>query len=255
MSLFGDSPTDNGPALGSSPPRRGGGGLFDDEPASGRNSSNSLFDDGSGASSPWDMPTPRKQQSRTELIRNLLPASDVPESYIETFDAVVREDGREGHVTAAGIAKLFAVARLDADAQARIMALVAPGGGSDVLLSRNEFNVVLALVGLAQEGDIISLDGVDERRRSESDPDDVDFFYFLWEIIRRKATSIMINTFPCQTSFGRSASPPMPSYILSCESVAHAPGVIKDCLSAALWLELFYNDCASWRWLTIHDFY
>ncbi|RFU79405.1 sorting nexin mvp-1 [Trichoderma arundinaceum] len=168
MSLFGDSPTDNEPALGSTPTRRaggGGGGLFDDEPASGRNSSNSLFDDGSGASSPWDMPTPRKQQSRAELIRNLLPASDVPESYIETFDAVVREDGHDGQVTAAGIAKLFAVARLDADAQARIMSLVAPGAGSDVSLSRNEFNVVLALIGLAQEGDIISLDGVDERRK------------------------------------------------------------------------------------------
>lgn len=170
MSLFGDSPTDNGPAPGSSPPRRSGaaarasGGLFDDEPASGRNSS-SLFDDGSGASSPWDMPTPRKQQSRAELIRNLLPASDVPDSYIEAFDAVVREDGHEGRVTAAGIAKLFAVARLEADAQARIMSLVAPGG-SDVSLSRNEFNVVLALIGLAQEGDIISLDGVDERRRN-----------------------------------------------------------------------------------------
>lgn len=167
MSLFGDEPTDNGPALGSPPSHRGG--LFDDEPASGRNSS-SLFDDNSGASSPWDMPTPRKQRSRSEMIRNLLPASDVPESYIGAFDAVVGEDGRDGQVTAAGIAKLFAVARLDADAQARIMALVAPGQGSDVLLSRNEFNVVLALIGLAQEGDIISLDGVDERRRNIPQP-------------------------------------------------------------------------------------
>lgn len=113
------------------------------------------------------MPTPRKQRSRSEMIRNLLPTSDVPDSYIGAFDAVVGEDGQDGQVTAAGLAKLFAVARLDADAQARIMALVAPGQGSDVLLSRNEFNVVLALIGLAQEGDIISLDGVDERRKSE----------------------------------------------------------------------------------------
>ncbi|KAL6894814.1 hypothetical protein GGI43DRAFT_424674 [Trichoderma evansii] len=167
MSLFGDEPTDNGPTMGSPPSHRGG--LFDEEPASGRNSS-SLFDDNSGASSPWDMPTPRKQRSRSEMIRNLLPASDVPESYIGAFDAVVGEDGRDGQVTAAGIAKLFAVARLDADAQARIMALVAPGQGSDVLLSQNEFNVVLALIGLAQEGDIISLDGVDERRRNIPQP-------------------------------------------------------------------------------------
>lgn len=167
MSLFGDEPVDNGPAMSSPPASRGG--LFDDEPASGRNSS-SLFDDNSGASSPWDMPTPRKQRSRSEMIRSLLPASDVPESYVGAFDAVVGEDGRDGQVTAAGIAKLFAVARLDADAQARIMALVAPGQGSDVLLSRNEFNVVLALIGLAQEGDIISLDGVDERRRNIPQP-------------------------------------------------------------------------------------
>lgn len=164
MSLFGDEPTDSGPTVGSPPGHPGG--LFDDEPASGRNSS-SLFDDNSGASSPWDMPTPRKQRSRSEMIRNLLPAEDVPESYVGAFDAVVGEDGRDGQVTAAGIAKLFAVARLGADAQARIMVLVAPGQGSDVLLSRNEFNVVLALIGLAQEGDVISLDGVDERRRSE----------------------------------------------------------------------------------------
>ncbi|UKZ64129.1 uncharacterized protein TrAtP1_005347 [Trichoderma atroviride] len=167
MSLFGDEPSDSGPTTGSPPGPRGG--LFDDEPASGRNSS-SLFDDNSGASSPWDMPTPRKQRSRSEMIRSLLPAEDVPESYAGAFDAVVGEDGRDGQVTAAGIAKLFAVARLDADAQARIMALVAPGQGSDVLLSRNEFNVVLALIGLAQEGDIISLDGVDERRRNIPQP-------------------------------------------------------------------------------------
>jgi|UniRef100_A0A0D2Y236 sorting nexin-8 len=110
------------------------------------------------------MPTPRKQQSRADLIRNLLPGNDVPDEYIETFDTVVREDGSGGQVTSGGVAKLFATARLGADAQARIMSLVAPGGG-DVLLGRNEFNVLLALVGLAQEGEVISLDGVDERRK------------------------------------------------------------------------------------------
>ncbi|KAK5994403.1 Sorting nexin mvp1 [Cladobotryum mycophilum] len=166
MSLFGTTPSDDGnePALSQAAIRRNGG-LFE-EPTSGRNSTNSLFeDDNGGASSPWDMPTPRKQQTRAELIRSLLPSSEVPDSYIEAFDTVVREDGSDGLVTTAGVAKLFAVARLDADAQARIMSLVAPGGGSDVLLGRNEFNVLLALIGLAQEGDIISLDGVDERRR------------------------------------------------------------------------------------------
>jgi len=168
MSLFGSSPTEDSPGLGSStgPARRGGAGLFDDDSGSGTpKPSNSLFaDDNDSHDSPWDMPTPRKQQSRADLIRNLLPGNDVPDEYIETFDTVVREDGSGGQVTSGGVAKLFATARLGADAQARIMSLVAPGGG-DVLLGRNEFNVLLALVGLAQEGEVISLDGVDERRK------------------------------------------------------------------------------------------
>ncbi|KAM5371271.1 hypothetical protein ACJZ2D_008072 [Fusarium nematophilum] len=173
MSLFGSSPTDDDPVMrpSSGPVRRGGsGGLFDEDDSSSKPSSNSLFADDDGAhGSPWDMPTPRKQQSRADLIRSLLPASDVPDSYIETFDTVVREDGSNGRVTSGGIAKLFATGRLDADAQARIMSLVAPGGG-DVTLDRNEFNVLLALIGLAQEGEIISLDGVDERRRHLPQP-------------------------------------------------------------------------------------
>ncbi|OAQ78952.1 sorting nexin Mvp1 [Purpureocillium lilacinum] len=157
----------------------GGGGLFDEQSSSQRtSSSNGLFDDHDGGggggddSSPWDMPTPRRQRSRADVIRNLLPPSDVPDTYIETFDAVLRDDdgGSGGRVTSGGVAKLFANARLGPEAQARIMSLVAPGDGSDVSLGRNEFNVVLALVGLAQEGDIISLDGVDERRANLPQP-------------------------------------------------------------------------------------
>ena len=192
MSLFGSTPPDHDggePTMASTPRRQtkargggggcgggGGGGLFDEQSSSQRtSSSNGLFDDHDGGggggddSSPWDMPTPRRQRSRADVIRNLLPPSDVPDTYIETFDAVLRDDdgGSGGRVTSGGVAKLFANARLGPEAQARIMSLVAPGDGSDVSLGRNEFNVVLALVGLAQEGDIISLDGVDERRASK----------------------------------------------------------------------------------------
>ncbi|KAM0448322.1 hypothetical protein ACHAQK_000303 [Fusarium lateritium] len=170
MSLFGSSPSEGSPELApsSGPARRGGAGLFDDDSAS--KPSGGLFaDDDTPHDSPWDMPTPRKKQSRADLIRNLLPGSDVPDSYIETFDTVVREDGSGGQVTSGGVAKLFATARLDADAQARIMSLVAPGAG-DVMLGRNEFNVLLALVGLAQEGEVIGLDEVDERRKRLPQP-------------------------------------------------------------------------------------
>lgn len=157
MSLFGSSPPADS-SLGTA------------SAANNKSSSNSLFtdDDASGGGgSPWDMPTPRKQQSRADLLRNLLPASDAPDSYVETFDKVVRDDGDRGKVTAGGIAKVFAAARLEADQQAHIMSIVAPGGG-EVAVGRNEFNVLLALIGLAQEGESISLDAVDERRRSMS---------------------------------------------------------------------------------------
>ncbi|CRK38361.1 hypothetical protein BN1708_020495, partial [Verticillium longisporum] len=75
-----------------------------------------------------------------------------------------QEDGSNGRVNASGVAKVFAAARLGADEQASIMAIIAPNG-NDVAVGRNEFNVFLALIGLAQEGEAISLDGVDERRR------------------------------------------------------------------------------------------
>lgn len=169
MSLFGTSPTENEPSAIASPGRsRGGrgGGLFDDD-APQQKSSGGLFDNGEhGDDSPWSMPTPRKQQSRAQMVRNLLPSSDVPDSYIETFDTV--SEGA-GSVSADGVAKVFAAARLHEPAtQTRIVTLVAPDTNSDdVHLGRAEFNVFMALIGLAQEGEVMSLDGVDERRKSK----------------------------------------------------------------------------------------
>jgi sorting nexin-8 len=176
MSLFGSTPPDSEPAVASTPNRSRSGGLFDDDDdnSSSRHhskkaSSNSLFADegGDGSDSPWDMPTPRKQQSRAELIRNLLPAADVPESYVDTFDIVVRLDDNTGRVGPKGVAKLFSSASIGAEAESRIKSLVG-GKGHELSLGRSEFNVLLALVGLAQEGEYISLDGVDERRKSKS---------------------------------------------------------------------------------------
>lgn len=135
--------------------------------------SNSLFNDdqdiGGGDGSPWDMPTPRKQQNRADLLRNLLPASDVPEKYIELFDELAKDDSRGGKITASGVARTLNASSLGADQQAKIMSIIAPAGGSgDADLGRNEFHAVLALIGLAQEGETLSLDSVDERRRSKS---------------------------------------------------------------------------------------
>jgi sorting nexin-8 len=172
MSLFGSSPPDEStPAASASAFGRSTSSLFEDEPAMTKSTSSALFqdDDASGASSPWDLPTPRKQKSRADVLAALLPASDVPESYIETFDAVVRSDGGSGKVSAGGVARTLAAAHISADEQARIMAVLAPatGNAGEIALGRNEFNVLLALIGLAQDGDTPNLDGVDERRRSQ----------------------------------------------------------------------------------------
>lgn len=172
MSLFGEPEADESPSMTSSF-ARSRQSLFDEEDSNNPSNSNSLFQDDdvarSGTASPWDMPTPRKQHSRADIVRNLLPASDAPDSYIETFDSVVRENGSGGKVASGGVMRVLAAAKIGADDQARIMGIIAPGGG-EVALGRNEFNVFLGLIGLAQEHEAISLDGIDERRRSECPP-------------------------------------------------------------------------------------
>ncbi|KAK8035139.1 hypothetical protein PG993_010134 [Apiospora rasikravindrae] len=169
MSLFGTSPPDESPALSNSAMGRSRNSLFEEDGPMTRSTSDTLFDDGdvlgSGRHSPWDMPTPRKQQSRAELIRNLLAGVEVPESYVEAYDYTLRENGRGGKVSPAGVTTTLASARLGADEQARIMNILSPQG-EEVQLDRDSFNVLLALIGLAQEGETINLDGVDERRRN-----------------------------------------------------------------------------------------
>ena len=57
--------------------------------------------------------------------------------------------------------------RVNADEQARLIKLVTPTGSEGGGLGRSEFNVLLALIGLSQEGEEATLDSVDERRKSE----------------------------------------------------------------------------------------
>ena len=166
MSLFGSSPDDS--SLSAQPARANQkSSLFDDEQTPGAKSGSSLFDDeGTNGASPWDMPTPKKS-GRNDLVKRLLPASDVPESYIDAFDAL-RETSYKaegGQIGTAGARKLLEGCGLDASGQDKILKLVT--GGQDTGLGRSEFNVLLALIGLSQESEEASLDSVDERRRSE----------------------------------------------------------------------------------------
>ncbi|KAF2664239.1 sorting nexin Mvp1 [Microthyrium microscopicum] len=150
--------------------------LFDDTPRSSKQSS-SLFADASpsarssglfadepsaDAESPWSMPTPKKA-ARRELVKTLLP--DVPESYVEIVDALIAEDGSGAGVGSDTVKKVLQESGLGDDESERIVGTVM-SGDADKMLGRGEVNVLLALVGLAQEGEDVTLDGVDERRNN-----------------------------------------------------------------------------------------
>ena len=166
MSLFGSSPDDSNSSAQPARPNQKSS-LFDDEQTLHAKSGTSIFEDeGTNGGSPWDMPTPKKA-GRSDLVKRLLPPSDVPESYIDAFDAL-RENGYKadgGQIGIAGARKLIDGCGLSASEQDRILKLVT--GGQRAELARSEFNVLLALIGLSQESEEASLDSVDERRRSE----------------------------------------------------------------------------------------
>ncbi|KAI1423524.1 hypothetical protein F5Y12DRAFT_785907 [Xylaria sp. FL1777] len=173
MSLFGISPTRESPSPNHDATMitKSRASIFDDDDngSLNRSTSDTLFNDDDDDRSPWDLPTPRKQQSRAELLRGLLAGVQVPDSYVEAFDSAFTQGGNGRTVAPAGITKTLAAAKLGADHQVRIMNILAPSGG-DLSLGRDEFNVLLALIALAQEGEPVSLDSVDERRRNLPEP-------------------------------------------------------------------------------------
>jgi sorting nexin-8 len=160
MSLFGDEDVPSRAKQSSS--------LFDDDPKPAGKPGNSLFaDEIDSNDSPWALPTPKKA-GRGSLVKSLLPASDVPDSYIDAFDAVLDAGDRAGSgISIDGAKKLLASSGLPNDAHARMLEIVQSGQEEGAGLGRNEFNVLYALIGLAQEGEDVTLDSVDERKRSQ----------------------------------------------------------------------------------------
>jgi sorting nexin-8 len=158
MSLFGSSPTESAPVNKS---------LFGEETARPAAAS-SLFADDGGGDSPWSMPTPKKN-ARQNVVKNLLPATDVPESYVDAYDAVLNANERTGvGIGLGGVKRILQSSNLSEQEQSKILSFLIPGGQESANgVGRSEFNVLLALIGLGQEGEDITLDGVDERRRSE----------------------------------------------------------------------------------------
>jgi len=161
MSLFGDDD-----AL---PSRSRSSALFDDEPTPAAvKTSTSLFADdvGAGDDSPWGFPTPKKA-ARGNLVKTLLPPGDVPDTYIDAYDTLLASSGDKIGLDA--VHKLLQDAGVSSEDKSRILRIVVPDGQEPAQgLGRGEFNVLFALVGLAQEGEDVTLDSVDERRRSKA---------------------------------------------------------------------------------------
>ena len=161
MSLFGSSPPDAATKSKSS--------LFDDDRKQSAKAGSGLFDDDTAdGESPWGIPTPKKG-GRETLVRSLLPADDVPEQYIDAFDVLSNSEYRasNGQIAFNGVRNLLNSTKLAAEQQRHILKQVV-GDIEPAALGRNEFNVLLALIGLSFEGEDATLDAVDERRRSES---------------------------------------------------------------------------------------
>ena len=164
MSLFGDDSSLDHPTTQAEQKS-----LFNDETAPAGKSHSSLFDDnGNGGDSPWSMPTPKKA-GRSDLVKTLLPASAVPESYIDAYDALLESEYKSasGTISLAGAKQLLETSGLTSREQGRALDLVSSGHGNGAELGRNEMNVLIALIGLSQEKEELSLDGVDERRGGE----------------------------------------------------------------------------------------
>jgi len=104
----------------------------------------------------------------------LLADANVPDSYIDAFDALLESgEGAGNGVALAGVRRILAGSSISPAVQEQILKIVTPQGEENGGLGRAEFNVVLALIGLAQEGEDVSLDGVDERKRSMSVGNDI----------------------------------------------------------------------------------
>jgi len=158
MSLFGTSPDET-------PRRSVKSSLFDDEAPPARPGGSGLFANENQEDSPW-APTPRKQ-ARANPVKTLLADADVPESYIDAYDALLESgESAANGVALSGVRRVLAGSSTSPATQQQILKLVQPQGDDAAGLGRAEFNVVLALIGLAQEGEELSLDSVDEHRRS-----------------------------------------------------------------------------------------
>lgn len=115
----------------------GGGGLFGDD------------------ADPW-LPSPRKKVD----IGSLLNDADIPDLYIDLFEAA----SRGNRLAMSELRQMMERANVTSSDQDRIAGLL--NAQSDTTLTRGQANVAFLLIALAQQGETLSMDAVDDRKRS-----------------------------------------------------------------------------------------
>ncbi|OJJ97471.1 hypothetical protein ASPACDRAFT_53683 [Aspergillus aculeatus ATCC 16872] len=162
-------------ALGNSA-QRSKSSLFADEPSFGGNTGNagssSLFADDEGLNSGSLWGNSVNKRTKHQIVKTLLPQDEVPDSYIDAYDLVLSEGDRVGSgVGLTSVREILSSSGLSASDQEKILNLVVSGDvDSSTGLGRGEFSVLLALVGLAQEGEDLTFDAVDDRRKKLPQP-------------------------------------------------------------------------------------
>jgi len=156
MSLFGDSP-----------PARSRSSLFADEEF--ESAPGSLFEDsGAGAWNSAGLPTTRRG-APTDISKTLLTKenANIPERYNFLYESFLEQFGSpDGNgITLDGVKQVLKEADADGyGVEDKILSILMKGGKQSI--GREEFYVLLALVGLEQQGEEVTIDGVDDSRRS-----------------------------------------------------------------------------------------
>ncbi|CCU75177.1 sorting nexin mvp1 [Blumeria hordei DH14] len=156
MSLFGSSPDES---FGASKLRNS---LFDEGASHTPVSKSSIITYGDSPVSSHRRSISPDQVSSSKFVKRLIPSSAIPNRYVEIFESISQEDvSFNRKIDAAGIAKTFACSMLDKEVEQLILEILY-AGNQTTSLNRNEYSVLLALIGFAQERREISLDNVNQ---------------------------------------------------------------------------------------------
>lgn len=108
---------------------------------------------------PWrdtdgSVPTPKQKKHLSRVLANV----DRPTAYDDIFNAYATN----GVVTIASLQSLMSTANLAEHDKETVVSLVLPGDASESNLDRSLTSVALVLIALAQKGEELSLDAVDD---------------------------------------------------------------------------------------------